>query len=168
MSHRLAADLDDAAGAGDQAVAGEPRPAKLDAPGHALMVDDGAVAGGRGKFGDADVVAVIEGRGARARVIKGLSGRRGREGAEELIGGSRVVGESVQVVGRHVERPGGRGELVERPAGLDASGGSGFAASGCQRSKWVNTMDTRATSALCAWVRTKTAIFGRGYRSTTC
>ena len=103
-----------------QAVAGEPRPAKLDAPGHALLVDDGAVAGGRGKFGDADVVAVIEGRSARARVIEGLSGRRGREGAEELIGGSRVVGESVQVVGRHVERPGGRGELVERPAGLAA------------------------------------------------
>ena len=62
--HRLAADLDDAAGAGDQAVAVEPRPAKLDAPGHALMVDDGAVAGGRGQFRDADVVAVVEGRGA--------------------------------------------------------------------------------------------------------
>ena len=28
------------------------------------MVDDGAVAGGRGQFRDADVVAVVEGRGA--------------------------------------------------------------------------------------------------------
>ena len=58
--HRLAADLYHPAVAGDEPVAGEPRPAELDAPGDAFLLDDGPVVGGRGQLGDADVVAVLE------------------------------------------------------------------------------------------------------------
>ena len=85
-------------------------------PGHPLLVDDGAVSGGRGKFGDADVVAVIEGCSARVRVIETLSG--GVERADQLVGGPGVIGEPVEVVTRDVERPGGGAKLVDGEAGV--------------------------------------------------
>ena len=87
---------------------------ELDSAGDPLVVHVGAVARGRGQLADADVVAFVAGRGGRGRVFEALGGV---EVAGELGGGPRVVGESMQVVGRHVERPGGGGELVERPAG---------------------------------------------------
>ena len=65
--HGLPAGLDDAAVAGDEAVSGEPRAEELDVLGDPLVVDDGAVAGGRGQLGDADVVVVV-GRSARGGV----------------------------------------------------------------------------------------------------
>ena len=68
----------------------------------------------RGEFRDTDVVAVIEGRGARVRVIEARSG--GVERADQLAGGPGVIGEPVEVVTRHVERPGGGAELVDGEA----------------------------------------------------
>ena len=51
-------------------MAGEPRAAELDSAGDPLVVHVGAVARGRGQLGDADVVAVVAGRGARGRVFE--------------------------------------------------------------------------------------------------
>ena len=55
---RLAADLYHPAVAGEEPVAGEPRPAELDAPCDAFLLDDGPVVGGRGQLGDVGAVLV--------------------------------------------------------------------------------------------------------------
>ena len=78
--------------AGGKPVAGEPRAAELDAPGDAFLLDDGPVAGGRGQLGDADVVAVLEGGGARGRVAES---RRGRGGGQRAASWPAGVGSSV-------------------------------------------------------------------------
>ena len=55
-------------------------------PSHPFLLDDGPVAGGRGQLGDADVVAVVEGRAARGRVVEVRRGRGGGQLAGELGG----------------------------------------------------------------------------------
>ena len=54
--------------AGDESVPCEPGAPELDASDDALVVDDGAVAGSRGDLAYADIVAIVDGRGARGRV----------------------------------------------------------------------------------------------------